>query len=114
MYASIGFGALTKGPVAIALPGLAFVVYLGVRRELGRIREMMLPAGILVVALIVVPWYAALYQQHEWTYIRSFLVAENVERFTAGLGVQQHRGPWFYLPVVLSDSFPWSLLLPLA
>jgi 4-amino-4-deoxy-L-arabinose transferase-like glycosyltransferase len=25
--------------------------------------------------------------------------------------VRQHRGPWFYLPVVLSDSFPWSLLL---
>src|SRR6185436_9031291 len=36
------------------------------------------------------------------------------ERFTSGLGVQQHRGVWFYVPVVLSDSFPWSLLLPLA
>jgi 4-amino-4-deoxy-L-arabinose transferase-like glycosyltransferase len=75
---------------------------------------MMLPAGILVVAAIVVPWYAELYRQHGWTYIRSFLISENVERFTAGLGVQQHRGPWFYLPVVLSDSFPWSLLLPAA
>jgi 4-amino-4-deoxy-L-arabinose transferase-like glycosyltransferase len=114
MYASVGFGVLTKGPVAIALPGLAFAVYLGVRRELGRIREMMLPAGVVIVAAIVVPWYAALYHQHGWTYIRSFLVAENVERFTAGLGVQQHRGPWFYIPVVLSDSFPWSLLLPMA
>jgi 4-amino-4-deoxy-L-arabinose transferase-like glycosyltransferase len=114
MYASVGLGVLTKGPVAIALPGLAFAVYLTARRELGRIREMMLPAGILIVAVIVVPWYAALYHQHGWTYIRSFLIAENVERFTAGLGVQQHRGPWFYLPVVLSDSFPWSLLLPMA
>ena len=28
--------------------------------------------------------------------------------------MRQHRGPWFYLPVVLSDSFPWSLLLPCA
>jgi 4-amino-4-deoxy-L-arabinose transferase-like glycosyltransferase len=114
MYASIGLGMLTKGPVALALPGMAFALYLLVRRELGRIREMMLPAGILVVAIIVVPWYAALYQDHGWMYIRSFLIAENVERFTSGLGVQQHRGPWFYLPVVLSDSFPWSLMLPLA
>ena len=24
------------------------------------------------------------------------------------------RPPWFYLPIVLSDSFPWSLLLPCA
>ena len=114
MYASIGFGMLTKGPVAVALPAIAFALYLIVRREISRVREMMLPAGILIVAAIVVPWYAALYHDHGWTYIRSFLIAENVERFTSGLGVQQHRGVWFYLPVVLSDSFPWSLLLPLA
>src|SRR4051812_13403960 len=114
MYASIGLGVLTKGPVAVALPGMAFALYLLVRRELGRIREMMLPLGALVIAVIVVPWCAALYHDHGWIYIRSFLISENVERFTSGLGVQQHRGPWFYLPVVLSDSFPWSLLLPLA
>jgi 4-amino-4-deoxy-L-arabinose transferase-like glycosyltransferase len=114
MYASVGLGVLTKGPVAIALPVIAFAVYLGVRRELGRIRDMMLPLGVAIVAAIVVPWYAALYRQHGWTYIWSFLISENLERYTAGLGVQQHRGPWFYLPVVLSDSFPWSVLLPAA
>ena len=114
MYASIGFGVLTKGPVAIALPGMAFALYLLVRRELPRVRDMMLPAGVLVIAAIVIPWYAALYHEHGWLYIRSFLIDENVERFTSGLGVRQHRLPWFYLPVVLSDSFPWSLLLPLA
>jgi 4-amino-4-deoxy-L-arabinose transferase-like glycosyltransferase len=114
MYASVGLGVLTKGPVAIALPGLAFAVYLGVRRELPRIREMMLPAGILLIGAIVIPWYAALYHEHGFFYIRKFLIAENVERYTSGLGVQQHRGLWWYLPVVLSDSFPWSLLLPMA
>jgi 4-amino-4-deoxy-L-arabinose transferase-like glycosyltransferase len=114
MYASIGFGVLTKGPVAIVLPGLAFGLYLIVRREFGRVRNMMLPAGVLVVAAIVVPWYAALYRAHGWTYIRSFLIGENIERFTSGVGVQMYRGPLFYLPVLVSDSFPWSLLLPLA
>lgn len=47
-------------------------------------------------------------------YIKSFLVSENIERFTSGVGVRQQRGPLFYLPVVLSDSFPWSMLLPFA
>ena len=60
---------------------------------------------------IVVPWYAALYQRYGWTYIMSFLVGENVARYTEGLGVEQRRGPSFYLPVVFSDSFPWSLFL---
>ena len=111
MYVSVGLGVLTKGPVAIALPALAFALYLTVRGELRRITQMMLPLGIVIVAVIVVPWYAALYREHGWTYIQSFLISENVERFTQGVGVRQSRGPWFYLPVVFSDSFPWSLLL---
>ena len=39
------------------------------------------------------------------------MINENVERFTQGVGVQQPRPIWFYLPVVLSDSFPLSVLL---
>jgi 4-amino-4-deoxy-L-arabinose transferase-like glycosyltransferase len=114
MYVSIGLGVLTKGPVAIALPALAFALYLGVRREWKRTTDMMVPLGLVIIAVIVVPWYAALYHEQGWTYIRSFLISENVERFTSGVGVRQPRAPWFYLPIVLSDSFPWSLLLPCA
>jgi 4-amino-4-deoxy-L-arabinose transferase-like glycosyltransferase len=111
MYVAVGLGVLTKGPVAVVLPGLAFFIYLAVHRELGRIREMMIPLGTVIVAAIVVPWYAALHHEHGWMYIRSFVISENVERYTSGFGVRQHRGPWFYLPVVLSDSFPWSSFL---
>jgi 4-amino-4-deoxy-L-arabinose transferase-like glycosyltransferase len=75
---------------------------------------MMIPLGIVIVAVIVVPWYAVLHHQHGWTYITSFLVGENLERFTEGVGVLPRRGPLFYLPVVFSDSFPWSILLPAA
>jgi len=111
MYASVGLGVLTKGPVAAALPGLVFALYLLVHGEIKRVREMMIPVGALIVLAIVVPWYAALYQRYGWTYITSFFLGENVARFTDGVGVETRRGPLFYLPVVLSDSFPWSLCL---
>jgi 4-amino-4-deoxy-L-arabinose transferase-like glycosyltransferase len=111
MYASVGLGVLTKGPVAAALPGLVFAVYLLVHRELKRVREMMIPAGIVLVLAIVVPWYAALYERYGWTYITSFIRGENIARFTNGFGVESRRGPLFYIPVVFSDSFPWSLCL---
>jgi len=111
MYVAVGLGVLTKGPVAALLPGLVFAIYLAVHRELHRIREMMLPAGIAVVAAIVVPWYAALYRRDGWTYITAFLFGENLERFTDGLGVNATRGPFFYLPVVFSDAFPLSIFL---
>lgn len=111
MYASVGLGVLTKGPVAAALPGLVFALYLLVHRELKRVREMMIPAGIVLVLAIVVPWYAALYQRYGWTYITSFIRGENIARFTEGVGVETRRGPEFYIPIVFSDSFPWSLCL---
>ncbi|HET7095114.1 MAG TPA: glycosyltransferase family 39 protein, partial [Thermomicrobiales bacterium] len=84
MYISIGLGTLTKGPVAIVLPGLAFGLYLIAHSEIARVRQMMIPAGIIIVAAIVVPWYAALYHEHGWSQITSFLLTENIERFTAG------------------------------
>ena len=114
MYVSAGLGVLTKGPAFIALPALAFGLYLVMTRQLRRITEMMIPLGIVIVAVIVVPWYAVLHHQHGWTYITSFLVGENIERFTEGAGVLVRRGPLFYLPVVFTDSFPWSILLPAA
>src|SRR4030095_1426241 len=61
MYVSVGLGTLTKGPIAIVLPGLLFFLYLLVHRELARVTEMMIPVGIVIVAAIVAPWYYALY-----------------------------------------------------
>ena len=111
MYACVGLGILTKGPIAALLPGLVFAVYLVAHRELGRVREMLLPLGTLIVLAIVVPWYAALYQQSGWAPIKSFLFGENLARYVDGVGVNAVRPVWWYLPVVFSDSFPWSLFL---
>jgi 4-amino-4-deoxy-L-arabinose transferase-like glycosyltransferase len=111
MYVAAGLGVLTKGPIAIAMPVLAFGAYLLVYREFRRLREMMLPLGALILLAIVAPWYAALYTRSGWTDIANFFLGENLARFTEGIGAPQNRPIWFYLPVVFSDSFPWSLLL---
>jgi 4-amino-4-deoxy-L-arabinose transferase-like glycosyltransferase len=111
MYVCVGLGVLTKGPIAALLPGLVFAAYLAVHRDLGRIREMLVPLGTVIVLAIVVPWYAALYQQWGWGPIKSFFFGENLARYVDGVGVNADRPVWWYLPVVLSDSFPWSLLL---
>ncbi len=111
MYVAAGLGTLTKGPVAIVLPALVFVLYLAVHRELRRVTSMMLPLGAVIVCAIVVPWYAMVYHQHGWTYIKSFFVGENLGRYASGVGGQQDRGIFFYSPIVLTDSFPLSFFL---
>lgn len=113
MYVAVGLGVLTKGPVAAVVPALVFLVYLAVHRELGRLREMMIPAGTLIALAIAAPWYVALYLEHGWTYIYEFFIAENIGRYTDTIGVQA-RSPFFYIPVVFTDSLPWSLALPFA
>jgi 4-amino-4-deoxy-L-arabinose transferase-like glycosyltransferase len=110
MYVSVGLGVLTKGPVAVALPGLVFLIYLIVHRELRRVTQLMIPAGVAIVLAIVVPWYAALYQRDGWTHIASFFLGENLGRYSDGVGFDTGRGPWFYVGVLFSDGFPWSIL----
>jgi 4-amino-4-deoxy-L-arabinose transferase-like glycosyltransferase len=113
MYASIGLGVMTKGPVAAVLPGMAFLTYLIINSQIGRLKEMMLPTGALIVAAIVVPWYAAVYAQHGWHYIGSFIMGDNVSRYLEPTWGPR-RGPFFYIPVLMGDMFPWSIFLIVA
>ncbi|MEK6302492.1 MAG: glycosyltransferase family 39 protein [Acidobacteriota bacterium] len=110
MYASIGLGILTKGPVAALLPGLAVLIYLAVYRKLKEISRLMLPMGVAIVALIVLPWYLAVYLQHGVGYIASFILRDNLSRY-AQQAWGPGRGPLFYVGVIAGDFFPWSLFL---
>jgi 4-amino-4-deoxy-L-arabinose transferase-like glycosyltransferase len=100
---------LTKGPVAVVLPALTFLLWLAVQRRVGDIRRMHLAAGVAIVIAIVAPWYVALYLQHGWEYIVGFFWGENVARYADAAAPE--RGLLFYPPVVFGDLFPWSLML---
>jgi 4-amino-4-deoxy-L-arabinose transferase-like glycosyltransferase len=113
MYAAAGFGVLTKGPVAVFLPAVVFVIYLASQKRLGDLRHMMLPTGAIISLAIVVPWYYLLYREHGWEYIGSFIFGENLGRYADAVG-EQSRGLLFYIPVMLADLFPWSVMIPVA
>jgi 4-amino-4-deoxy-L-arabinose transferase-like glycosyltransferase len=113
MYVAAGFGVLTKGPVAVFLPAVVFLLYLISQKRLADLKHMMLPTGAVISLAIVVPWYYLLYLEHGWEYIGSFIFGENLSRYAEAIG-DQSRGLLFYIPVMLADLFPWSLLIPLA
>jgi 4-amino-4-deoxy-L-arabinose transferase-like glycosyltransferase len=109
MYASVGLGYMTKGPVAVVLPGAVFFIYLLIEKRLKDITKMMVPTGIAIFLAIVVPWYLLVYQKHGGGYIVSFLLNENISRYTdEGWGP---RRSFFYVQTMLGDLFPWSLLM---
>ena len=110
MYVSIGLGVLTKGPVAVALPALVLLIYLAAYRRLRQLRELMLPAGLLIVAVIVSPWYVAIYAQHGWKHIETFIFQDNLSRYTQAVWGPR-RGFDFYFTAIIGDFFPWSIVL---
>ncbi|HSB11551.1 MAG TPA: glycosyltransferase family 39 protein [Blastocatellia bacterium] len=113
MYICLGLGVITKGPVAALLPAIVLAIYLTVYRKLNALRDLMLPVGLIIVAVIVLPWYVASYLQHGWAHIESFLLKDNLSRYTEQVWGPR-RGPFFYIPVLFGDLFPWSFfLLPL-
>ena len=113
MWAAAGLGVLTKGPVAVVLPAMAFGLYLLWQRRLRDIPRMYLVTGTVVLVAIVAPWYVMIYAEHGWGYIRDFFIGENIGRYSETVG-EQDRPFFFYLPVLFTELFPWSLFLPAA
>lgn len=111
MYVGLGLAMLTKGPAALVFPGVALFVFLLWNREFSEIKTLMVPAGLLIVTAIVMPWYVMLYLGDGWKPIHDFFIGENLGRFTETYGLQ-NRPPYFYLGVLLTDLTPWALFLP--
>ncbi len=110
MYAAIGLGVLTKGPIAIALPALVGLIWLAVGRRLGDLRRLSLVPGLLIVLAIVVPWWAAIYNLHGAQRVVDFWIGENFGRY--GTTITADRPMWFFLGGLFADLLmPWAPLL---
>jgi len=109
---AMGFGFITKGPIAVALPLAVGVVYLlSVRRLKAELLQARIWEPLLIFLVIATPWYYLAYRHHGSEFLRAFFVGENVERYAAeGRG---GIGRFFYfVPFALFMTFPFSALLP--
>lgn len=104
----IGLGALTKGPVALIVPGTVSLLYCASRGEWKTwFRTVFNPLGLLILTAIAAPWYAYAYALHGQDFIDGFIMRHNVQRFSGSL--EGHGGSAFYyliaVPLLL---LPWS------
>lgn len=104
----IGLGALTKGPIALIVPGAVSFLYCISRGEWRRwLRAIFDPIGLVIFAVLVVPWYAAALAIHGQAFIDGFILKHNVERFTGSL--EGHTGSLFYYVVAVPLlMLPWT------
>lgn len=99
VYVSAALGTLAKGPIAIAMPGLVFLLFLLFTRNLTwkTITELRLLRGILLFALISLPWYILVHIQTDGAWTEGFFLKHNVERFTSTM---HGHGGSFYFPLL--------------
>jgi len=107
-------GTLTKGPVALALPGLIAVIFLALRRDLIKtLKEIPWFTGFLIYLAVVLPWYGAVLAKHGRQFFMDFIVFHNIHRFTAKIPGHPTQW-WYYLANYFWIFLPWSFIFPFA
>lgn len=108
-----GFGILTKGPVALVIPGAIFAIYTLLTGQFKRcILNRWMPLAILVSVGIAAPWYVAIYQENGPIFIESQLM-NNLTRYSDVVSGHK-QPPYFYTLVLLAGFMPWTPYLPAA
>ena len=104
-WAAIGVGALTKGPIAVAIPLCVMAPWALLTGEGARLRRLFPLYGLAVFGLIVLPWFL-LVSLRIPEFPRYVFLQETLQRLTTG---SFHRTAplWYYLPMLPVATFPW-------
>ena len=112
VYAALGLGFLTKGPVAVFFPLLISVLFFA-SAGAGRawMRAIFYFPGWLLFLAIVVPWHVAVFLDQGDAFFRGFYLKHNVNRYADTF--EGHGGKWYYylvvLPFILLPFTGWLL-----
>lgn len=110
----MGLGQLTKGPVAVLVPGAAVLLFIaGEPRAVWRERLVTLLGDGRAWALmlvVAVPWYAYALDRHGQAFIDGFFIRHNLARY--GGTLEGHGGSvGYYLLVAPLLMLPWTPVL---
>ena len=108
---AFALAVLTKGPIAIVLPAVVFVIFLLFTKDAGRLKKIPLGWCLLIFILVAAPWYILTYRLHGKEFIDAFFGFHNITRFMQS---EHKTGSQLYynIPIVFGGFFPWSVFLP--
>ncbi len=119
--AAIGFGMLSKGPIALLVPAFAFGSHIMLKRQFHYIFKPIYLLGIVVIALVLLPMSIGLYQQFDLqpektvndsqgvSGLRFFYWTQSFGRITGESTWNNNAGFGFQFENLLWGMLPWTL-----
>jgi 4-amino-4-deoxy-L-arabinose transferase-like glycosyltransferase len=104
---ALGLSILTKGLVGVVFAGILGVcLAIEDRRRAIRIAIVLAVAG-LVAGLVALPWYVAMERAHPG-YLHYYFVERHLQGYLTA--TQRHAGRpwWYYVPIVIGGTLPWT------
>jgi len=107
----LGLDVLAKGPVAVVLAALCLGGFGWWQRDVRSLLTRLRPwPGLALTAAVALPWYGLELLVEGQPFWNSFFGYHNLQRFTGV--VNNHLQPWwFFLPVLVVASLPFTPLL---
>lgn len=105
----VGLGLLTKGPIAIFVPGAASLLAVLTSGRFKRwLRLSFDPLAWFILLIIAAPWYLLQFQAQGMAFIEGFLGLHNLGRFTSTMHGFS-AGPLYYPAWMVVATLPWTV-----
>ena len=110
MYIASALAVLTKGLIGIVIPGLVIGAWIAINRRWKLLLEVRLISGLVLFALIAVPWHYLMAREHP-EFLNFYFIHEHFTRYLT----DEHKRTapwWFFIAVTIAGLLPWVVLLP--
>ncbi len=111
-YIASALGFLTKGLIAIVLPGLIILIFVAFTEGITWrfLKKLQIGKGLILFTLLALPWYAAVGFATDGEWLLGFFIEHNLERYTSTM--EGHRGfPFAPLVILIAALLPFSVFL---
>jgi 4-amino-4-deoxy-L-arabinose transferase-like glycosyltransferase len=111
-YGAMGLAVLTKGPVGFAIPLITMILFVLIKKQYQRLKELKFFTGLLMIAAIAALWLvpACILGGHE--YMQNILFKQTIGRTVDSFS---HKQPFYYYLVNFPADFnPWTIFIPSA
>jgi 4-amino-4-deoxy-L-arabinose transferase-like glycosyltransferase len=109
-YLLIAAAVLTKGPLALLLCGLAFLLALALAPEAReRLLGLRWVTGLVLTILLAAPWFLYMWHRFGNAFVDGYVLDENFRLYTRSRYAS--ASAWFYFRVLAAGLLPWTALL---